>query len=68
MDSYKNPAYYAIAFNLFDVKKQIDAFELIINRFSKIKVKRFLDIACGPSLQERDCKKRMQSSWVRLNS
>jgi hypothetical protein len=50
MDIYKNPLYYEIAFNFFDLKKQIDAFELIIEKFSKIEVERFLDIACGPSL------------------
>jgi len=58
MDIYKHPLYYEIAFSFFDVKKQIDAFELIIEKFSKIKVKRFLDIACGPSLQLREIAKR----------
>lgn len=58
MGIYKNPLYYEIAFNFFDVKKQIDTFELIIEKFSKVKVKRFLDIACGPSLQLREIAKR----------
>jgi SAM-dependent methyltransferase len=58
MDMYKNPRYYEIAFSFFDVKKQVDAFELIIKKFSKIKVKRFFDIACGPSLQLREIAKR----------
>jgi SAM-dependent methyltransferase len=58
VDIYKHPLYYEIAFSFFDVKKQIDAFEEIIEKFSKIKVKRFLDIACGPSLQLRELARR----------
>jgi len=58
MDIYKNPLYYEIAFSFFDVKRQVDAFELIIKEFSKIRVKRFLDVACGPSLQLREAAKR----------
>lgn len=55
---YEHPLYYEIAFSFFDVKKQVDTFELIIKEFSKTKVKRFLDIACGPSLQLRETAKR----------
>jgi SAM-dependent methyltransferase len=58
MDIYKHPLYYEIAFSFFDVKKQVDTFELIIEKFSKIKVNRFLDIACGPSLQLREITRR----------
>ena len=58
MGIYKNPLYYEIAFSFFDVKNQIDTFELVIGRFSKIKVKRFLDVACGPSLQLREIASR----------
>jgi len=58
MEIYKNPAYYEIAFSFFDVKKQVDTFELVIKEFSKIKVKRFLDVACGPSLQLRELARR----------
>lgn len=58
MEIYSNPLYYEIAFSFFDVKKQVDTFELITNRFSKIKVKRFLDVACGPSLQLREIARR----------
>jgi SAM-dependent methyltransferase len=58
MSIYKHPLYYEIAFSFFDVEKQVDTFELIIKKFSKIKVKRFLDIACGPSLQLREIAKR----------
>ena len=58
MEIYDNPAYYEVAFSFFDVKKQVDAFELVIERFSKIKAKRFLDVACGPSLQLRELARR----------
>jgi len=58
MGTYENPLYYEIAFSFFDPKQQIDAFEKIIKKFSKIKVKRVLDIACGPSLQLREMAKR----------
>jgi SAM-dependent methyltransferase len=58
MEIYRNPAYYELAFSFFDVKKQVDTFEQIIREFSKIKVKRFLDVACGPSLQLREIAKR----------
>lgn len=58
MDIYRHPLYYEVAFSFFDVKNQVDTFELIIKRFSKIKVRRFLDIACGPSLQLREIAKR----------
>jgi SAM-dependent methyltransferase len=58
MEIYKQPLYYEIAFSFFDVKKQVDAFEILIKKFSKIKVKRFLDIACGPSLQLREIARR----------
>ena len=58
MSIYKYPLYYEIAFSFFDVKQQVDCFEKIIKVFSKIKVKRLLDIACGPSLQLREIAKR----------
>jgi SAM-dependent methyltransferase len=58
MGIYNHPLYYEIAFSFFDIKKQIDAFEAIIKKFSKVKVKRFLDVACGPSLQLRELARR----------
>jgi SAM-dependent methyltransferase len=58
MEIWKHPLYYEIAFSFFEVKMQIDSFEEIIRNFSKIKVRRFLDIACGPSLQLREIAKR----------
>lgn len=58
MEIYRHPLYYEIAFSFFDVSKQVDTFELLIKEFSKIKVRRFLDIACGPSLQLREIARR----------
>src|SRR4030042_2036113 len=58
METYKHPLYYEIAHSFFDVRKQVDTFETLIRKFSKIKVKRFLDIACGPSLQLREIARR----------
>jgi SAM-dependent methyltransferase len=54
MEIYDQPLYYEIAFSFFDVKKQIETFEQIIKKFSKVRVRRILDIACGPSLQLRE--------------
>jgi SAM-dependent methyltransferase len=58
MGIYRHPLYYEVAFSFFDVKKQIDAFQAITEEFSKIEVKRFLDVACGPSLQLRELARR----------
>ena len=58
MEIYKQPLYYEIAFGFIDPKEQINNFERIIKKFSKTKVRRFLDIACGPSLQLREIARR----------
>jgi len=55
---YNKPFYYEIAFSFIDIKKQIDLFEKFIKKYSKVKVKRVLDIACGPSLQLRELARR----------
>ncbi len=58
MEIYSQPLYYEIAFSFVDPKEQVDNFERIIRKFSKIKVNSFLDIACGPSLQLRELSRR----------
>ena len=58
MSVYENPLYYEIAFGFIDAEKQIDSFEKIIEEFSKRRVKRFLDVCCGPSLQLREIARR----------
>lgn len=58
MAVYNEPLYYEIAFSFVDAKKQADLFEKFIEKYSKVKVNRVLDIACGPSLQLRELAKR----------
>ena len=58
MIEYNEPLYYEIAFSFVDAKKQVDLFEKFIEKYSKAKVKRVLDIACGPTLQLRELAKR----------
>ena len=58
MTVYNEPLYYEIAFSFVDAKKQVDLFEKFIEKYSKAKVKRVLDIACGPTLQLRELAKR----------
>ncbi|MEM7825011.1 MAG: class I SAM-dependent methyltransferase [Candidatus Aenigmatarchaeota archaeon] len=58
MAVYNEPLYYEIAFSFVDAKKQADLFEKFIERYSEVKVKRVLDVACGPSLQLRELAKR----------
>ena len=55
---YSKPEYYELAFSFIKPKKQVDLFELFIKKFSKVKVKRVLDIACGPAVQLREMAKR----------
>ena len=55
---YKEPRYYEIAFSFIDTRKQVDLFERFIRKYSRINVKRFLDIGCGPTLQLREIAKR----------
>ncbi len=51
---YNQPKYYEVAFSFINVKKQVALFEKLIKKYSKIKVKKILDIACGPALQLRE--------------
>jgi len=58
MKVYEQPLYYEVAFSFVNPKKQVDDFEKLIKKFSRIRVRRFLDIACGTSLQLREIAKR----------
>lgn len=49
MSLYENPYYYDLAFSYRDIRREVDFFEECIKKFSKIKVKKVLDIGCGPS-------------------
>ena len=48
---YNYPAYYSIAFDFVDIAQQIKIFTRFIKKFSKIKVKRVLDLGAGPGKQ-----------------
>lgn len=54
---YNQAKYYEIAFSFVDSKKQVELFKKFINKYSKIKVKRVLDLACGTALQLRELAK-----------
>jgi SAM-dependent methyltransferase len=55
---YDNPFYYDVAFSFRDISKEVDFFEQCIGKFSKVKVKRVLDIGCGPSPYMTELAKR----------
>jgi len=55
---YNKPEYYELAFSFVKPKKQAELFESFIKKFSKVKVNRVLDIACGPAVQLREMSKR----------
>lgn len=55
---YKQAKYYEIAFSFVDAGKQADLFEEFMKKYSKVKVKSVLDVACGPALQLRELAKR----------
>lgn len=66
---YNQPKYYEIAFSFIDAKKQVKLFEKFIKKYSKIKVKKVLDIACGPALQLREfARKKYISIGIDSNS
>lgn len=54
MDLYKHPKYYEIAFSFRDIPKEVDVFEECFRRYSKVAVRRVLDLACGhaPHMEE----------------
>ncbi len=58
MKLYDKALYYEIAFEYVNPKRQADLFERFIDKFSRIKVRRFLDICCGPAVQLRELAKR----------
>ena len=46
---YKKPKYYEIAFSFRNIKKEVDFIEGCIKKFSKIKVRNVIELACGNS-------------------
>jgi SAM-dependent methyltransferase len=51
---YENPKYYDIAFSFRNLVEEVDLFEEVIARYSKVPVTRMLEVACGqaPHLEE----------------
>jgi SAM-dependent methyltransferase len=51
---YENPRYYEIAFSFRDIPHEVSVFEEAIERYSKIPVRRVLELGCGnaPHLEE----------------
>lgn len=58
MGVYDHPLYYELAFGFVNPREQVDSFERLIKEFSMRKVKQFLDLCCGPSLQLREIARR----------
>jgi len=48
-DLYDYPLYYDVAFSFRDIGKEVDFFEVCIKKFSKVEVRKVLNIGCGPS-------------------
>ena len=47
MEAYRYPEYYDIAFAVDDVACEVDFVEAAIGAFSRVPVRRVLEIACG---------------------
>jgi len=58
MSIYREPYYYELAFSFNDPVKQVNLFEKLTAKYSKIKVSSFLDMGCGPSPQLLELAKR----------
>jgi SAM-dependent methyltransferase len=46
---YQHPKYYEIAFSFRDIGAEVDVFEELIQRYSRIPVTRLLEVGCGPA-------------------
>ena len=51
---YDHPRYYDLGFSFRDIAAEVDVFEDAFNRFSRIPVRRVLELSCGvaPHLEE----------------
>lgn len=56
---YDEPYYYEIAFSFRNVPAEVDVMEACIHRYSRIPVRRVLELACGPAPH--------MAEWVRRN-
>jgi SAM-dependent methyltransferase len=55
---YDNPTYYEIAFAFRNIPEEVSVFEDCIERFSKIKVKKILELGCGPCSHMQEWNRR----------
>ncbi|MDH5481285.1 MAG: class I SAM-dependent methyltransferase [Candidatus Bathyarchaeota archaeon] len=49
LEVYASPFYYEVAFSFRDIKIEVDFFEQCIRNISRTRVKKIIDIGCGPS-------------------
>ncbi|NWG10828.1 class I SAM-dependent methyltransferase [Candidatus Bathyarchaeota archaeon] len=57
-DLYDYPFYYDVAFSFRDISREVDFFEQCIQKFSKVKVRKVLDVGCGHSPYTQELAKR----------
>jgi SAM-dependent methyltransferase len=55
---YENPKYYDIAFSFRNLAEEVDLFEAVIARYSKVPVTRMLEVASGQSPHLEELAKR----------
>jgi len=55
---YDHPRYYDLAFSFRDIGMEVDVFEECFRKYSKIPVRRVLELACGPSPHLEELAKR----------
>ena len=58
MSAYEEPYYYEVAFDFRNISKEVDFIEQCAKRFSKVAMKKILDIGCGPSPHMLELTKR----------
>jgi SAM-dependent methyltransferase len=46
---YQSPQYYEIAFSFRNIPAEVDVFEAVIKRYSRIPVSQVLELGCGPA-------------------
>jgi SAM-dependent methyltransferase len=55
---YDSPRYYEIAFAFRDIKAEVDLFEEVIRRHSRIPVSSMLELGCGPATHLSELSRR----------
>jgi SAM-dependent methyltransferase len=63
MEAYQYPQYYAIALVPSDPGREIDFFEVAIDRFSKVKVNRVFELGAGTAPYLEEWHKRGYAYW-----